>query len=187
LNFLITGLGNIGADYEHTRHNIGFDVLDFLAQQHKIAFSVSRLASTAQLRIKGRTLHLIKPATYMNLSGKAVKYWLQQTKTDTSALLVITDDVSLPFGKLRLRAQGSDGGHNGLKSINEILQTNQYARLRFGIGNDYPKGKQADYVLSRWNSTEQTDLPQFIEKAADAVVCFALEGMERAMNKFNTK
>lgn len=123
----------------------------------------------------------------MNLSGKAVKYWLQQTKTEPSGLLVITDDVSLPFGKLRLRAQGSDGGHNGLKSINEILQTNQYARLRFGIGNDYPKGKQADYVLSQWNNTEQTDLPQFIEKAADAVVCFALEGLERAMNKFNTK
>lgn len=147
LNFLIAGLGNVGVQYEHTRHNIGFDVLDFLAKQHNAAFASDRLASKAQIRIKGRTLHLIKPGTYMNLSGKAVRYWMQATKTTEQQLLVVLDDIALPFGKLRLRGKGSDGGHNGLKSIDELLGNNNYARLRFGIGSNYAKGKQADFVL----------------------------------------
>lgn len=187
MNYLIAGLGNIGTEYEHTRHNIGFDTVAFLANQHHAVFNSSRLAAKTQIKIKGRTLHLIQPSTYMNLSGKSIKYWLQMTKTDIANLLVITDDVSLPFGKLRLRKQGSDGGHNGLKSIDEYLNTNEYARLRLGIGNDYPKGRQADYVLSLWNSEEKAELPKHIEYAAEAVVCFVLEGLDRAMNKFNTK
>ncbi|OWY20265.1 aminoacyl-tRNA hydrolase [Sphingobacteriales bacterium UPWRP_1] len=185
LNFLIAGLGNVGVQYDHTRHNIGFDVLDFLAKQHNAAFTSDRLAAKAQIRIKGRTLHLIKPGTYMNLSGKAVRYWMQATKTTEQQLLVVLDDLALPFGKLRLRGKGSDGGHNGLKSIDELLGNNNYARLRFGIGSNYAKGKQADFVLSPWSDEEKIALPQYLEKAADTIVCFALEGLERAMNKFN--
>lgn len=185
MNFLIAGLGNVGVQYDHTRHNIGFDVLDFLAKQHNAAFTSDRLAAKAQIRIKGRTLHLIKPGTYMNLSGKAVRYWMQATKTTEQQLLVVLDDLALPFGKLRLRGKGSDGGHNGLKSIDELLGNNNYARLRFGIGSNYAKGKQADFVLSPWSDEEKIALPQYLEKAADTIVCFALEGLERAMNKFN--
>lgn len=185
LNYLIAGLGNIGAEYQHTRHNIGFDVLDYLAHQHNASFSNDRLAAKTKIRVKGRTLHLIKPSTYMNLSGKSVRYWLQMTKIEGQNLLVVLDDLALPFGKLRLRAAGSDGGHNGLKSIDEILGNNNYARLRFGIGNNFSRGKQADYVLSPWEEEEKTELPKHLEKAADAIVCFALEGLPRAMNKFN--
>ncbi|QQS28592.1 MAG: aminoacyl-tRNA hydrolase [Sphingobacteriales bacterium] len=187
MNYLIAGLGNIGTDYEHTRHNIGFDVVSFLAAQHQAVFSSSRLAAKTQIRIKGRTLHLIQPSTYMNLSGRAVKYWLQMTNTDLSNFLVITDDVSLPFGKLRIRKQGSNGGHNGLKSLDEHLNTNEYARLRIGIGNDYPKGRQSDYVLGKWTEQEKEELPKYIETASEAIVCFVLEGLDRAMNKFNVK
>lgn len=185
--FLIAGLGNIGAEYEQTRHNIGFDVLDFLAAKNALSFQSDRYASVAQLKHKGKELILIKPSTYMNLSGKAVHYWLQKEKIPLTNLLVITDDIALPTGKLRLRRQGSDGGHNGLKNIQELLQTPNYARLRIGVGNDFPKGKQAEYVLGKWKNEDKEIIKTAIEKAADAVMSFTLIGLEKTMNLVNSK
>lgn len=185
--FLIAGLGNVGAEYDHTRHNIGFDVVDFLANKNQVSFTIDRFASVALYRNKGKDLILIKPTTYMNLSGKAIQYWIQKEKIILSNLLVITDDIALPTGKLRLRGQGSDGGHNGLKNIQEILQTTNYARLRFGVGNDFPKGKQADYVLGKWKEEEKEIVKAAIEKAADAVISFSLIGLEKTMNMVNSK
>jgi PTH1 family peptidyl-tRNA hydrolase len=185
MKFLIAGLGNIGAEYEHTRHNVGFDVVDFLAKKHGAVFSVERHAYRAEFKLKGKSFVLIKPVTYMNLSGKAIRHHLQQEKVSPGQLLVITDDIALPTGKIRLRPKGSDGGHNGLKSINEHLLATDYPRLRIGVGNDFPKGKQADYVLGKWKPQEEPLMTAAVEQAALAVEEFGLAGLEQAMNAFN--
>jgi PTH1 family peptidyl-tRNA hydrolase len=186
MKYLIAGLGNIGSEYELTRHNIGFLVLDRLADVHKTTFALSRLAEKTELKIKGKHLHIIKPTTYMNLSGKAVNYWLKELKIPQENLLVIMDDVALPFGTLRLRTKGSSAGHNGLKSIEETLGHSNYARLRFGIGNNYGKGQQADYVLSNFLQEEFKQLSPLIAKACEVVESFCLAGAERTMNTYNT-
>ncbi len=185
MKYLFVGLGNIGAEYELTRHNIGLLVLDKLAEGRKIAFEVDKLAYKTEFRFKSRNIHLIKPTTYMNLSGKSVNYWQQQLKIPTAQTLVITDDVALPFGSLRLRAKGSNAGHNGLKHIESTLGTIQYPRLRFGIGNDYPKGFQVDYVLSRFTKSEFDELPVSIEKAVNIILSFCTIGIDRTMTQFN--
>ncbi len=185
MKHLIVGLGNPGTEYENTRHNIGFKTLDALAKASNVSFSHEKLAYRTTVKHKGRTLVLIKPTTFMNLSGKAVNYWLQKEKINKENLLVITDDLALPLGKLRLKPKGSDGGHNGLKDIQKVLNTNQYARLRFGIGNEFSKGKQVDYVLGEWTTNEQELLPSLIEKAKDIVLSFATIGIQRTMNAFN--
>lgn len=184
---LIVGLGNPGSEYDNTRHNIGFKVLDLLAEKLNAPFTSSRLAYTAEGKIKNKIFFLVKPTTFMNLSGKAVNYYLQQEKIPMSNLLVITDDLALPEGSLRLRAKGSDGGHNGLKSINEVLGSGNYARLRFGIGNEYPKGAQVNFVLGKWTNTELKNLQPRIDLAVDAIKDFALMGIEKAMNAYNNK
>lgn len=185
--FLLTGLGNPGLEYADTRHNIGFLVLDALASKHKALFKSDRYGLISEIKIKGKTTLLLKPNTFMNLSGKAVRYWLGAEKINLSELCVITDDVALPFGTIRLKPSGSDGGHNGLKSIQELMQTQQYARLRFGIGNDYPKGKQADYVLGKWTGTEQILLNERINLAVECLESFIGNGLQFAMNNFNNK
>ncbi len=185
--FLIVGLGNIGSEYKNTRHNIGFDVVDYLAKEEGVTFSEGRLADVAQLKIKGKPIVLIKPTTYMNLSGKAVNYWLQQEKISIENLLVIVDELALPLGKLRINPKGSDGGHNGLKNIQETLNTTNYNRLRFGIGNEFSKGKQVDFVLGKWTDEEQHLLQERIKLAADAIKSFTFIGLERTMNSFNAK
>lgn len=185
MKYLIAGLGNIGSEYVDTRHNIGFDALDELASSSNVSFSSNRYADQAVLKFKGRTLILIKPTTYMNLSGKAINYWLQQEKIPIDRLLVITDDLALPFGTLRLKAKGSDGGHNGLKNIQDVLGTTAYARLRFGIGNDYPKGHQVNYVLSKWTEEQQDQIPSLIQKCSEIVKSFVSIGPARTMNQFN--
>lgn len=185
--FLIVGLGNPGAEYENTRHNIGFKVLDALVESSNTSFIEERHAKTALVKHKGRSFYLVKPTTYMNLSGKAVNYWLQQHKIDHKRLLVITDDIALPFGALRLRGKGSDGGHNGLKDIQAVLGTSDYARLKFGVGNDFPKGRQADHVLSDWNSEEEEELKRRIEQAGKMVFAFGAMGLALTMSDFNGK
>jgi PTH1 family peptidyl-tRNA hydrolase len=187
LKYLIAGLGNIGDEYAHTRHNIGFDILDVLAKTSNIRFEDKRYAFKSELKIKGRILILIKPTTYMNLSGKAVNYWLQKEKIPIENLLVIVDDLALPFGTLRLRPKGSDGGHNGLTSINEILGHQNYARLRFGIDNQFHKGQQVNYVLSTWDNEETKLLAPRIEIACDIIKSFTIIGLERTMTTFNKK
>ncbi len=184
MKYLIVGLGNIGAEYEATRHNIGFMVADYLAEQAGVSFEVARLANTASFKHKGKSIHLIKPSTYMNLSGKAVNYWMQQLKIPLSNTLIITDDIALPLEKIRMRAKGSSAGHNGLKNIEEILGSN-YPRLRIGIGDDFPKGRQVDYVLSRFTDQEFEILPKVIKNAAEAALSFCTIGIERTMNFFN--
>ncbi len=185
MKFLIVGLGNIGPEYELTRHNIGFLVADYLADKAKAEFQISRLASVADFRHKGKAIYLVKPSTYMNRSGRAVNYWMQQLKIPKEKTLIITDDISLPFGKIRMRAKGSSAGHNGLKDIEAYLG-NDYPRLRMGIGNDFPKGGQVDYVLSRFTEEEFEKLPEVIKKAAEATLSFCTIGIERTMNFFNT-
>lgn len=185
MNFLIAGLGNIGPDYQHTRHNIGFDILDTLAGRHHFTFDTGRLAMTGLFRLKGKNVYCIKPTTYMNLSGKAVKYWMDSYKIAPSNLLVVVDDLALPFGSLRLRGKGSPGGHNGLKDIDLVLQTQAYPRLRFGIGNQFAQGRQVNYVLGKWNEQEWKELEVHRNRAADCVESFILEGLERAMTKWN--
>lgn len=187
MKFLIVGLGNIGVEYANTRHNIGFMVVDKLANTKEARFETKRYADVAELRHKGKQIFLLKPSTYMNLSGKAVNYWLQELKIPQENLLVITDDLALPFGKIRLRSKGSDGGHNGLKHINETLQSQNYARMRIGIGNNYPKGFQAEYVLRPFDEAEQQALPELLEEAQKAVITFCMEGIAMAMNKHNKK
>ncbi len=185
MKYLIVGLGNPGKEYENTRHNIGFKTLDALAKASNVSFSQEKLAHKTTVKHKGRTLVLIKPTTFMNLSGKAVNYWLQKEKIPKENLLIITDDLALPLGKLRLKPKGSDGGHNGLKDIQKVLNTNQYARLRFGIGNQFSKGKQVDYVLGEWTPEEQELLPSLIDKSKDIILSFSAIGIQRTMNAFN--
>jgi PTH1 family peptidyl-tRNA hydrolase len=187
MKYLIAGLGNIGADYAHTRHNIGFDVLDALSGASNTFFKPGRLADVAEVRHKGRKLILIKPATFMNLSGKAVNYWLREENIPIENLLVVVDDLALPFGTLRLRPNGSDAGHNGLKNINEILGHQNYARLRFGIGNDFPKGQQVDFVLGKWSEEEQKNLEPRIKQANHIILSFATAGLGNTMAAFNNK
>jgi PTH1 family peptidyl-tRNA hydrolase len=187
MSYLITGLGNVGVEYAGTRHNIGFTVLDAWAALHKTTFSILRYGSLAQIRYAGKDIWLLKPSTYVNLSGKAVRYWMNQEHIPLENTLVVLDDVSLPFGKLRLRARGSDGGHNGLRHITYTLGTEDYARLRIGVGDDFPRGYQADYVLSRWNGPEEKELPFICNDAIEALNLFVRQGIERAMNQVNTE
>ena len=185
MKYLIAGLGNIGYEYEHTRHNIGFEVVDYLAREAGVAFKDESLGAVAEVRHKGRTFVLLKPSTYMNRSGKAVRYWLQKQKLEKSALLVVLDDLNLPFGAPRLRGKGSDGGHNGLKDIDLFLEGNDYARLRIGIGNDFQKGRQVDHVLSKWTVEEEEQLPGICKTASEIVKSFGTIGLERTMNLYN--
>ncbi|MFT4033616.1 MAG: aminoacyl-tRNA hydrolase [Siphonobacter sp.] len=185
MKYLIAGLGNIGPEYALTRHNAGFMVLDRLAARFDLKFDLGRLAYGAELKHKSRTIYLIKPTTYMNLSGKAVNYWLKELKIPTENLMVITDDLALPFGKLRLRPKGSHGGQNGLRNIQEILGTDQYARLRFGVGNGFPKGHQVDYVLSEFDRAEFEQLPERLDRAGDILLSFCTLGIDQTMNNFN--
>src|SRR5690606_26136825 len=185
MKYLISGLGNIGAEYELTRHNIGFLVLDQLADKLNAQFSTQRLADKAEARYKGRTLHLIKPSTYMNLSGKAVLYWMNTLKIPKEKLLVVVDDVALPFGSLRMRGKGSTAGHNGLLSIENELGGSDYPRLRLGIGNDFPRGRQVEYVLSRFTPEEFEALPKHIDKAVEMILSFCTQGLDRTMSQFN--
>jgi PTH1 family peptidyl-tRNA hydrolase len=187
MKHLIVGLGNPGPEYAETRHNIGFQVLDALARTAEVAFAPARYGDRAEFRHKGRTFILIKPATYMNLSGKAVRYWLEQENVPVERLLVVTDDLALPFGAIRIRAKGGAGGHNGLASINELVGTEEYARLRFGIGNDFARGRQSEYVLGRWGAEEEKALPERVELAGKAILQFGLLGVARAMNHFNKR
>lgn len=185
MKFLITGLGNPGAQYRNTRHNIGFMVLDRLAERQGAAFATDRLGDICTLRHKGKTIVLLKPNTYMNLSGKAVRYHLQHHDVPQSQLLVITDDIALPFGKIRIRAKGSGGGHNGLGNIQEVLGNENYARMRFGVGNEFGKGQQVDYVLSDFSAEQREALPALMDKMGDAILSLALIGLERTMNIYN--
>lgn len=187
MKYLIVGLGNIGAEYAETRHNIGFKVADTLAAGAGASFSSDRYGAVTTIRHRGQEVFLLKPSTYMNLSGKAVRYWMQKEKIPAENVFVIVDDIAIPFGHLRIRKNGSDGGHNGLKSIAECLGGQNYARLRFGIGGDFPKGMQVDYVLGEWSEEEKAQLPELLKTAAEAVLSFVAEGPDRAMNKFNTK
>lgn len=185
MKYLIAGLGNIGREYEHTRHNIGFDIANYLASKSDTEWQIGRHADIARISHKGRTLILLKPTTYMNLSGKAVSYWMQQDKIPLERVLILTDDLSLPLGKIRLRKSGSDGGHNGLKHINETLGTQDYARLRVGIGNEFPRGRQVEFVLGRWEPEEQEAVNSVIEKCAEAVLSFCTLGPDKTMTMFN--
>ena len=187
MKFLIVGLGNIGAEYVGTRHNIGFAVLDALAGVSNVVFRTARYGDVGELKHKGHTLVLLKPSTYMNLSGKAVRYWLEAEKIPLENLLVVSDDIALPFGTLRMRMRGSAGGHNGLKNIAELLGTEDYARMRFGIGGDFPRGHQVDYVLGTWSDEEQKLLPDRLKIFGEAILSFAAIGVERTMNFFNKR
>ena len=183
--FLIVGLGNVGTEYDETRHNIGFKILDALAANESVSFETKKLGDIAKFNFKGRTFILLKPATYMNLSGKAVKYWMDKEKVPVEHVLVLCDDLNLPFGTIRIKAKGSDGGHNGLGNINLILKTQQYARFRFGISNTFSKGHQRDYVLGVWNEDEQSSLPNRMERAILAIKSFGTAGIKHTMNDFN--
>lgn len=185
VKYLIVGLGNIGPDYVNTRHNIGFDVVDAWASKHGAEFESGRLAYVSKLRFRGKQVILIKPTTFMNLSGKAVKHWMSKEKIDPSHILVITDDLALPLGKIRLRAKGGHAGHNGLRDIIAQLGTELYARLKFGIGDNFPRGRQVDHVLGKWKGDEEADVAIGIEKACETIESFLSEGLERAMNKMN--
>jgi len=187
LKYLIAGLGNIGAEYTNTRHNIGFKILDAFSEASNFSFKSDRYADSASYKYKGRILVLIKPSTYMNLSGKAINYWLQKEGIEKENMLVLVDDVALPFGEIRIRAKGSDGGHNGLSHIQEILNTTAYPRMRFGIGNDYGFGQQVDYVLGKWDAEQKAKLPERIQMSIEVIKSFTTIGLERTMNFFNGK
>ena len=187
MKYLIAGLGNIGTKYENTRHNIGFMILDALAEASNIHFKDKRYGAIAEYKFKGRTFILLKPSTYMNLSGKAIQYWLKKEKIPLERLLVISDDVSIPFESIRIRPKGGDAGHNGLANINQVLGTQQYPRLRFGIGNEYPKGSQIKYVLSEWSDTEKKVLPELIDHSIEMIKAFGTIGIELTMTKYNKK
>lgn len=185
MKYLIAGLGNIGDEYELTRHNIGFLVLDRLAEQSKVDFSLERHAVKTEIKHKGRSLHLIKPTTYMNLSGKAIAYWMNELKIPKENLLVIVDDLALPFGTLRMRPKGSAAGHNGLKSIEALCGGQDYPRLRFGIGNDFGKGQQVDFVLSNFSNAEFKELPLVMDRANEMVLSFCTAGIANTMSQYN--
>ncbi|HEY1040217.1 MAG TPA: aminoacyl-tRNA hydrolase [Bacteroidia bacterium] len=185
--FLIAGLGNIGPEYEGTRHNIGFDILNRFAELEKVSFSSDRLADVAYLKLKGRSIVLIKPSTYMNLSGKAINYWLQHEKIEKQNLMVLVDELALPLGKIRIGPKGSDGGHNGLKNIQEVLNSADYPRMRFGISNAFSRGKQVDYVLGKWSEEERPVIKERIDLAVEAIKSFTFVGLERTMNTYNSK
>lgn len=187
MKYLIVGLGNIGSEYENTRHNIGFRVLDALAKASNLVFADGRYGAVCELRVKGRTLVLLKPSTYMNLSGNAVRYWMQKEKIELENLLVVVDDLALPFGALRLKPGGSDAGHNGLKNIRDVLGTEKYARLRFGLGNDFPRGGQVDYVLGEFLEEQEKLLPERLERAGEIVKSFCLAGVNTTMAQYNNK
>lgn len=187
MKYLVVGLGNIGAEYADTRHNIGFKVLDALAGASNAVFSSDRYGSVCEIRHRGHTLILLKPSTYMNLSGKAVNYWMQREKIPAEQIFVVVDDIALPFGTLRIRKSGSDGGHNGLKHITATLGHQNYARLRCGIDGNFPKGFQIDYVLGQWSTEERRELPLIEQRASEAVLSVAAVGLERTMNIFNSK
>lgn len=185
MKYLIAGLGNIGPKYELTRHNIGFLVLDQLADEHQVDFTPARHADKSEFKYKGRTIHLIKPTTYMNLSGKAVTYWLQALSVPKENLLVIVDELALPFGTLRMRTKGSAGGHNGLKNIEDTLGHQEYSRLRFGVGSEFSKGHQVDYVLSNFSQEQFNELPALMKKANEMILSFCTVGPEKTMSVFN--
>ncbi|MBT8187216.1 MAG: aminoacyl-tRNA hydrolase [Croceitalea sp.] len=183
--FLIVGLGNIGEKYQETRHNIGFKILDALAVEENIVFEDAKLGAITTFKYKGRSILCLKPSTFMNLSGKAVRYWLDKEKIPLENLLVITDDINLQFGTIRLKGKGSDGGHNGLKDIQNTLETVNYNRFRFGVGSDFGKGRQVDYVLGEWNEEELTTLPNRLQKATQLIRSFVFAGLKNTMNQFN--
>ncbi len=187
MNFLIVGLGNIGSEYAQTRHNIGFRVLDALAKASNLVFEDKRYGAVTTLKVKNQTLTLLKPSTYMNLSGNAVRYWMNEKKIPLENILVVVDDLSLPFGQLRMRPGGSEAGHNGLKHISSVLGTQQYARLRFGIGNDFPRGGQVDFVLGEFTDEDLKTMDERLELAGEMVKSFALSGIQFTMNHFNKK
>lgn len=185
--FLIIGLGNIGPEYVNTRHNIGFKILDHLARKESVEFQTVKLGALAEYKFKGRTFLLLKPNTYMNLSGKAIQYWMQKENIPIEHILVITDDLNLPFGTIRIRTKGSDGGHNGLKNTQLLLNTTEYPRFRFGISDEFKKGKQVDYVLGEWDETETANLPERLDIAAEIIKSFGTAGLENTMTTFNGK
>ncbi len=185
--YLIVGLGNIGEQYAETRHNIGFKVLDYFAEKEEFSFETQKLGETATYKLKGRTFIFLKPSTFMNLSGKAVMYWLTKEKVPLENLLVITDDLNLPFGSIRLKTKGSDGGHNGLKDIQDKLNTTKYNRFRFGISDAFSKGRQVDYVLGEWTEEENDKLPERLKTSVELIKSFALAGVNNTMNTFNGK
>ena len=187
MKFLIIGLGNVGDEYAHTRHNLGFDVVNAFVQKHGGSFRVDRLAYVAEIKWKGKNFVCICPTTYMNLSGRAVKYWMEKEKVTAERMLVVVDDIALPLSKLRVRPGGSDAGHNGLKSLQESLGTNSYPRLRFGIGNDFPRGMQADYVLGTWKKSEEPLVRLKIEASVEVIETFAIQGITPAMNQVNNQ
>ncbi len=187
MKFLVVGLGNIGAEYQGTRHNIGFTVVEALADQAGATWATARYGAVAEMRVKNQQLLLLKPSTYMNLSGEAVRYWAQKEKIGLDHILVVVDDIALPFGAIRMRGKGADGGHNGLKNIDQMLGSQQYARLRFGVGNDFPRGAQVDYVLSHPGADELAVLPERAKVACDAIRAFCLSGIDFAMTHFNNK
>jgi len=185
MKFLITGLGNIGAEYDGTRHNIGFDVADVLVMKNDTIFKQDRLAAVAQYKWKGKTIIVIKPSTYMNLSGKAIKYWIDKENIPLEQSLVVLDDLALPLGTLRMKGSGSDGGHNGLKSVQECLQTTKYPRLRFGVSNNFPKGKQVEYVLGKWTDDEFPIVKERILTSVEMIESFIFRGIQQTMNQYN--
>ena len=187
MKYLIIGLGNPGSKYENTRHNIGFKVLDGLISTSNTSFKTDRYADIAELKFKGRKLIIVKPNTFMNLSGKAVNYWMQKSKIDIRNILVITDDISLPFGVLRMRKKGSSGGHNGLKDIGYVVGNNNYSRLRFGVGNDFPRGKQVDFVLSNFDDEDNKSIEERIDLAIMMIKGFVTIGVDKTMSEFNGK
>ncbi|MCE6989249.1 aminoacyl-tRNA hydrolase [Dyadobacter sp. CY323] len=185
MKYLIAGLGNIGPEYAFTRHNVGFMVLDRLAAEHDFKFSFEKLAYVAEWKHKGRQIYFIKPTTFMNLSGKAIRYYMDQFKITAENTLVIVDELQLPFGTLRIKPKGSHGGHNGLKNIEELLATSEYPRLRFGIGNNFPRGRQVDYVLKPFSNDEMKELPEFLDRGGDMVLSFCTLGIQSTMNNYN--
>lgn len=187
MKYLVVGLGNIGSEYAQTRHNIGFMVLDAFAQASNLTFSSARYGDICEFRLKNQIVMFLKPNTYMNLSGEAVKYWMQKEEIDISHLLIVVDDLALPFGALRMKGSGSDAGHNGLKNIQLNLGTDKYARLRFGLGNDFPRGKQIDFVLGNFSEEEMEKLPERTSVAVEMIKTFCLSGIQVAMNQFNNK
>ncbi len=185
--FLIVGIGNIGPEYEFTRHNLGFQALDFYAQKYDLTFEPKRYGEATVHKYRGRQLLLLKPSTYVNLSGKAVRYWLEREKIPLENLFIIVDDINLPLGAIRIRAKGSHGGHNGLKNICELLNTCNFTRLRFGIGNNFPPGGQVDYVLGRWSDEEWQTIKEKLPEVVEAIQIFVFQGVQQAMNRFNKK